>query len=91
MDKQVILDSMNKVRQSRIYLDTPVSQEDLATLLEVAQWTGSARNTQPWHFIVITDKATLGKLAALRLALERHFSLSRRVSEFHKESRQDSR
>src|SRR6478735_6762626 len=66
MDKQAILDAMNKVRQTRIYLDTPVSQEDLSTLLEVAQWTGSARNTQPWHFIVIKDKATLGKLAALR-------------------------
>jgi nitroreductase len=66
MDKQVILDSMNKVRQTRIYQDKPVTRDDLATLLEVAQWSGSAKNTQPWHFIVIEDKATLGKLAALR-------------------------
>ena len=66
MDKQMILEAMNKVRQSRIYLDKPVSKDDLATLLEVAQWSGSAKNTQPWHFIVIEDKATLGKLAALR-------------------------
>ena len=66
MDKQTILESMNKVRQTRIYLDKPVSKEDLATLLEIAQWTGSARNTQPWHFIVIENKETLGKLAALR-------------------------
>ena len=66
MDKQTITEWMNKVRQSRIYLDKPVSDEDLQTLLEVAQWTGSARNTQPWHFIVIKDKETLGKLAALR-------------------------
>lgn len=66
MDKQAMIDSMNKVRQTRIYLDKPVSKDDLATLLEVAQWTGSAKNTQPWHFIVIEDKTTLGKLAALR-------------------------
>jgi nitroreductase len=66
MDKQTIIESMNKVRQSRIYLDKPVSKEDLGTLLEVAQWTGSARNTQPWHFVVVQDKETLGKLAALR-------------------------
>jgi nitroreductase len=66
MDKQMILEAMNKVRQTRIYLDKPVTKDDLATLLEVAQWTGSAKNTQPWHFIVIEDKAILGKLAALR-------------------------
>lgn len=61
-----MIDAMNKVRQTRIYRDKPVSKDDLDTLLEVAQWTGSARNTQPWHFIVIQDKETLGKLAALR-------------------------
>lgn len=66
MDKQTILDAMNKVRQTRIYLDKPVAQDDLDTLLEVAQWTGSARNTQPWHFIVVTENETLVKLAALR-------------------------
>ncbi len=66
MDRQAILESMNKVRQSRIYLDTPVSKDDLQTLLEVAQWSGSAKNTQPWHFIVIENKEMLGKLAALR-------------------------
>ncbi len=66
MDTKTIIESLNKVRQSRAYLDKPVSKEDLATLLEVAQWTGSARNTQPWHFVVVQDKETLGKLAALR-------------------------
>jgi nitroreductase len=66
LDKAATIDSMNKVRQTRIYLDKPVSQEDLDTLLEVARWTGSARNTQPWHFIVVKDRETLAKLAALR-------------------------
>jgi nitroreductase len=61
-----MIEAMNKVRQTRIYLDQSVSKDDLDTLLEVAQWTGSARNTQPWHFIVVQDKETLGKLAALR-------------------------
>lgn len=66
MDTSAMIDTMNKVRQSRIYLDKPVSKEDLDTLLEVAQWTGSARNTQPWHFVVVQEKGTLAKLAALR-------------------------
>lgn len=66
MDTSSVINDINKVRQSRIYLDKPVSKEDLDTLLEVAQWTGSARNTQPWHFVVVQEKETLGKLAALR-------------------------
>lgn len=66
MEQQEILSAMNKVRQTRIYLDKPVSKADLDVLLEVAQWTGSARNTQPWHFVVVEDRETLGKLAALR-------------------------
>ncbi|MDZ4730140.1 MAG: nitroreductase family protein [Xanthomonadales bacterium] len=66
METSDIIEAMKKVRQTRIYQDKPVSKADLDTLLEVAQWTGSARNTQPWHFIVVEDKQTLGKLAALR-------------------------
>lgn len=66
MDMQAVIDRMNKVRQTRIYLDESVAQADLDTLLEIAQWTGSAKNVQPWHFIVIRDKTMLGKLAALR-------------------------
>ena len=66
MDKSATIEAMNKVRQTRIYLDKPVPKDELDTLLEVAQWSGSARNTQPWHFVVVQDKATLGKLAALR-------------------------
>lgn len=57
---------LTKVRQKRAYLDTPVSDEDLHELLEVARWSGSGQNTQPWHFIVIRDKAMLAKLGALR-------------------------
>jgi nitroreductase len=38
----------------------------LAELLEVARWTGSARNTQPWEFVVVKDKALLMALSQLR-------------------------
>lgn len=70
LETQAVITRMNKVRQSRKYLDTPVSSDDLNTLLEVAQWTGSAKNTQPWHFIVIRDKTTLGTLARLRANID---------------------
>ncbi len=35
-------------------------------LLKVAQWTGSSRNTQPWHFVVVSDKERLRKISQLR-------------------------
>jgi nitroreductase len=57
---------LQKVRQKRSFTDDPVSDEDLRELLEVARWSGSSQNTQPWHFVVIRDKETLAKLAALR-------------------------
>ncbi len=57
---------MKKVRQARQYLDRPVSDDDLQQLLEVAQWTGSSRNTQPWHFVVITDKDVLRAISEIR-------------------------
>jgi nitroreductase len=35
-------------------------------LLEIARWTGSARNAQPWHLTVITDRARLQDLSRVR-------------------------
>ena len=57
---------MKKVRQARLYQDQPVPEEIVQNLLEVAQWTGSSRNTQPWHFIVINDKAQLRAISEIR-------------------------
>jgi nitroreductase len=34
-------------------------------ILEIARWTGSARNIQPWDLVVITDRETLRKLGTI--------------------------
>lgn len=60
------VDQLKKVRQARQYLDTPVTDADLQQLLEVAQWTGSSRNTQPWHFVVIQDPEILKAISDIR-------------------------
>lgn len=57
---------MRTVRQARQYRPDPVPEDVVADLLEVARWTGSSRNSQPWHFIVITDKEQLRRIAELR-------------------------
>ncbi len=60
-----IIDQLRRLRQSRRFLDTPVPADDLAVILEVARWTGSAKNTQPWEFIVVTDHDTNVKLSEM--------------------------
>ncbi|HEU0165366.1 MAG TPA: nitroreductase family protein [Thermomicrobiales bacterium] len=57
---------LRKVRQNREYTPELVSDEDLNELLEVARWTGSSQNTQPWHFIVVRDKASLKAIGDCR-------------------------
>lgn len=60
------IDELRKVRQARKFTAEPVTDEQLQQLLEVARWTGSSQNTQPWHFIVIRDKEQLRKVSAVR-------------------------
>lgn len=42
-----------------------MSQEALEDILEVARWSGSAKNRQPWKFLVVRDRRTLERLATL--------------------------
>jgi nitroreductase len=52
-----------RTRQIREFTDEPVSEADLDALIEVARWSGSSANTQPWRFIVIRDEATIRGIA----------------------------
>jgi nitroreductase len=60
------VEQMKKVRQARQYEDRPVPDEIVQQLLEVAQWTGSSRNTQPWHFVVINHEEQLKAISEIR-------------------------
>ena len=59
-------DMLRAVRQIRQYAPGPVPDDVLQRLLEVVRWTGSSKNTQPWHFIVITDPEHLRQISVLR-------------------------
>ena len=52
-----------RVRQIREFTDEAVDEADLAALADVARWSGSSQNTQPWRFIVIRDTKVLRKIA----------------------------
>jgi nitroreductase len=61
-DRIAFLRGLRSVRRFR---PDPIPSEVVDDLLEVARWTGSARNLQPWELVVIQDHKTLGALAEL--------------------------
>ena len=66
-----ILRALRQTRQYRQFTDEPVADEELREILNVARWTGSGSNAQPWRFHVIRDAATRARLAE-RIPNARH-------------------
>ena len=44
-----------KRRSVRCFREEPVPEDALNRILEAARWAPSAGNTQPWHFVVVTE------------------------------------
>jgi nitroreductase len=62
VDQIAFLRGLRQIRQLK---PDPVPDQALQDILEVARWTGSARNIQPWELVVIKDRATLKKLGTI--------------------------
>jgi nitroreductase len=56
-----------RVHQVREFTDEPPTQADIDAIVDVARWSGSSRNTQPWRFIVLHDRAAIRKIGELGL------------------------
>ena len=56
---------LRDLRQTRRFRTDPVPDDVLHDLLEVARWTGSSKNSQPWHFLVVREPETLVRLSEL--------------------------
>jgi nitroreductase len=56
---------LKRIRQVRNFEEKPVPEDALNDILDVARWTGSGGNRQPWVFIVVDDPETLSKLASI--------------------------
>ncbi len=52
-------------RTTRTFLPTDVPEQTIGKILEAGRLTPSARNLQPWHFVVIQDKGVLKQLGTL--------------------------
>ena len=51
-----------RVRQIRQFTDEAPTNDELAALADVARWSGSSTNSQPWRFIVVRDRDVLLQL-----------------------------
>lgn len=58
---------LRRVRQVREFTSEPVHADELRAITEVARWSGSSRNSQPWRFIVVTNADTITRIAAAGL------------------------
>ncbi|HWV24592.1 MAG TPA: nitroreductase family protein [Thermomicrobiales bacterium] len=58
-----VTDLLVHLRQTRVFTDQPIAPEIVDALLKVARWSGSSKNSQPWHFVVVDDPEMLKKLS----------------------------
>ncbi|HEX8940586.1 MAG TPA: nitroreductase family protein [Candidatus Limnocylindrales bacterium] len=58
---------LRQVRQYRDFTDQPVAEDVLRAIADVARWSGSSQNEQPWRFVLVRDRATIRAWAAAGL------------------------
>ena len=63
MDKSDVENVIRTKREIRNYKPDPIPNEIIRKILEAGRYSASSRNSQPWHFIALTDKETLSKIA----------------------------
>jgi nitroreductase len=58
-------DAITARRNVRSFTDRPVSAQDLDQILEAGRRAPSSRNSQPWDFVLVTDRGQLRELATV--------------------------
>ena len=59
-----VIEAIRTKRAVRTYRDDPLPDDIVRTILHAGRRAQSAKNDQPWHFLVIRNRATLKALAA---------------------------
>ena len=65
-DAQAAINNIMTRTSIRQYTNEPVSKADIETMLRAGMAAPTAVNKQPWHFVVVTDKAKLKALSGGR-------------------------
>lgn len=59
------LEVIKDIRSVRNYLDKPIEKEVIQSIIDCARMAPTARNIQPWEFVVVTDKDRLKKISTI--------------------------
>jgi nitroreductase len=60
-----VFEAVRTLLAVRNYQDKPVPAETVRRIVEAGRLTASAKNAQPWHFIVVEDRDKLRQLGGL--------------------------
>ena len=60
-----VFEAIRTMLAVRAYQDKPVPEATLRRVVEAGRLTGSAKNAQPWHFVVVQERETLRQLGKL--------------------------
>jgi nitroreductase len=63
MTRPAIYEAMRERRSVRRFKPDPVPRDVLTSLIEAAITAPSASNKQPWRFLVVEDRARIGRMA----------------------------
>src|SRR5262249_22734963 len=58
-------DAIRARRNVRAFADEPIAGKDLDRILEAGRLAPSARNWQPWDFVVVTEREALKRLTGV--------------------------
>lgn len=59
------LETIKDIRSVRNYLKEPIEEDVLKSIVDCARMAPTARNIQPWEFIVVTDQDSLKKISKI--------------------------
>jgi nitroreductase len=65
------LEAIRKRRSVRDYTGAPMPREDLETIVDAGRLAASGHNTQPWDFVVVTDRSMIEQLKIAALWMEK--------------------
>src|SRR5215813_10526288 len=69
-------DTIRARRNVRDYLDQPIGHDEFERILEAGRRAPSSSNSQPWNFVVVTERAQLVELAKVWDRGGRHIARS---------------
>lgn len=58
-------DAITSRRNVRAYADRPIADDALDRILEAGRRSPSSKNTQPWDFVVVTERSQLERLSGV--------------------------